>query len=149
MTYLASENCPVCINVDTHDDTDLPEIDSAILMSFLDEPQMEYCDDEKLRSLIQSLEAELKYPITIMNNPSALNLDCYDTGNENSSEIVDVDFSWMDMEMSLSTSPNNNEMVDFQFGSDYSQILTCIPIEEEIYDSLWLQTDLSMVDIGQ
>ncbi|XP_059283553.1 uncharacterized protein LOC132037112 [Lycium ferocissimum] len=145
MAYLASENCPVCINVDT----DLPEIDSAILMSFLDEPQMEYCDDEKLRSLIQSLEAELKYPITIMNNPSALNLDCYDTGSENSSEIVDVDFSWMDMEMSLSTSPSNNEMIDFQFGSDYSQILTCIPIEEEIYDSLWLQTDLAMVDISQ
>lgn len=140
MAYLAPENWPVCINVDT-DDTDLlnqieiSEIDSAILMSFLDESHMEYCDDEKLRSVIQSLEAELD-PISVINNPAAPNLDCYNG---------DFDFSWMDMEMSSYPSPRDAEMIEFQVGSDYSQIFTYIPIEEEVYDSLWLETDLSMV----
>ncbi|KAK4355326.1 hypothetical protein RND71_024297 [Anisodus tanguticus] len=170
MSYLASKSWPVCINIDT-DDTNLLnqeiQIDSAVLMSFLDEPHMEYCDDEKLRSLIQSLEAELDYPITY--SPTAPNLDCYEgdcinssteiyhyednlyaksapDGEDSSEELVDVDFSWMDMEISSSTSPSNNEMIEFQMGSDiYSQSFTCIPIEEEVYDSLWLQTDLSMV----
>lgn len=124
MAYLAPENWPVCINVDT-DDTDLlnqieiSEIDSAILMSFLDESQMKYCDDEKLRSAIQSLEAELD-PISVINNPAAPNLDNYNgdflfanMGSEDSSELVDVDFSWMDIEISSSPSPSNIEMIEF------------------------------------
>lgn len=124
MAYLAPENWPVCINVDT-DDTDLlnqieiSEIDSAILMSFLDESHMEYCDDEKLRSVIQSLEAELD-PISVINNPAAPNLDNYNgdflfanMGSEDSSELVDVDFSWMDIEISSSPSPSNIEMIEF------------------------------------
>ncbi|MCE0482320.1 hypothetical protein HAX54_040994 [Datura stramonium] len=135
MAHLASENGPICINIDTDLlNREILEIDSTVLMSFLDEvPQIEYCDDEKLKSLIQSLEAELYYP-------AAPNLANYDL--DTSEELVD-DFSWMDMEMSSSTSPNsnNNQMIEFdQFGSDYSQFLTCIPIEEEVYDdSLWLQ----------
>ncbi|CAN4104323.1 unnamed protein product [Withania somnifera] len=150
---MASENWPACNNI-ISDDTDLlnqmeiPDFDSTILMSFLDESQMEYCDDEKLKSLIQSLEAELEYPISIINNPAAT--PNYLGSEDNSSEeLVDIDdFSWMDMEMSSSTSPSDNySMIEFQVGSDnYSQFLTCIPIEEQVYDSLWLQTDLSVVD---
>ncbi|OIT20348.1 PREDICTED: uncharacterized protein LOC109220296 [Nicotiana attenuata] len=156
MAYLAPEIWPVCINVDA-DDTDLlnqieiPEIDSTILMSFLDESQTEYFDDEKLRSVIQSLEAELD-PNFITNNPAAPNLDSYNRdflfsnmGSEDSSELIDVDFSWMDIEISSSPSPSNIKIIEFQVGSDYSQIFTYVPIEEEVYDSLWLETDLSIL----
>ncbi|XP_015081956.1 uncharacterized protein LOC107025716 [Solanum pennellii] len=150
MAYLASEN--------------LVENDSAFLMSFLDEPSMEYCDDEKLNFLIQSLEAEIEYPnvrgdcifdddnvqdLNFIDNTSLNFYHCdqdnaytksvLDDGEDSSEELVD-DFSWMDMEMSSSTSPSNNNMIEFQ------NFITCIPIEEEVYDSLWLQTDLSMVD---
>ncbi|KAF3660858.1 hypothetical protein FXO37_13196 [Capsicum annuum] len=132
----------VCINVDT-DDTDLlnqievPEIDSAILMSFLDEvPQMEYCDDdEKSKSLIQSLEAEIEYPISIINN----GMD--DTSDEQVDHVDDL-VGWI-WRCYLQLDDN---MTEFQEESDYSQFLTCIIIEEEVYDSLWLQSDLSMVD---
>ncbi|KAK6785352.1 hypothetical protein RDI58_018807 [Solanum bulbocastanum] len=151
MAYLGSEN--------------LVEIDSAFLMSFLDEPQIEYCDDEKLNFLIQSLEAEIEYPNVkgdcIFDDDNVQNLNFIDNsslnfyhcdqdnvytrsapndGEHSSEELVDVgDFSWMDMEMSSSTSPNNNNMI-------FQNFITCIPIEEEVYDSLLLQTDLSMVD---
>lgn len=163
MAYLSSENLLDHIDILENDD-------SESLMSFLDEPQMEYCDDEKLKSLIQSLEAEIEYPnIIYSHNSTSPNLDGYEgdcifaddnssskfyncednvytrsapeDGEDSSEELVDVDdFSWMDMEMSSSTSPSNNNMIEFQ------NFITCIPIEEEVYDSLWLQTDLSMVD---
>ncbi|XP_055823292.1 uncharacterized protein LOC129891836 [Solanum dulcamara] len=163
MAYLSSENLLDYIEILENDDRD-------ILMSFLDEPQMEYCDDEKLKSLIQCLEADIEYPnITCSHNSTYPNLDGYEgdyifvddnssskfynyednvytrfaseDGEDSSEELVDVDdFSWMDMEMSFSTSPSNNNMIEFQ------NFITCIPIEEEVYDSLWLQTDLSMVD---
>ncbi|XP_049413845.1 uncharacterized protein LOC125876667 [Solanum stenotomum] len=151
MAYLASEN--------------LVENDSAFLMSFLDEPLMEYCNDEKLNFLIQSLEAELEYPNIegdcIFDDDNVQNLDFIDNsslnfyhcednmyirsvpedGEDSSEELVDVDdFSWMDTEMSSLTSPSNNNLIEFQ------NFITCIPIEDEVYDSLWLQTDLSMVD---
>ncbi|KAH0653971.1 hypothetical protein KY289_031649 [Solanum tuberosum] len=151
MAYLASEN--------------LVENDSAFLMSFLDEPLMEYCNDEKLNFLIQSLEAELEYPnikgdcifdddnvqnLNFIDNSSLNFYHCEDNmyirsapedGEDSSEELVDVDdFSWMDTEMSSLTSPSNNNMIEFQ------NFITCIPIEDEVYDSLWLQTDLSMVD---
>lgn len=146
MEYLASEN--------------LVENDSAFLMSFLDEPSMECCDDEKLNFLIQSLEAEIEYPnikgdcvfdddnVQNSNFIDNISLNFYHCDQDNAytksafdddEELVD-DFSWMDMEMSSSTSPSNNNMIEFQ------NFITCIPIEEEVYDSLWLQTDLSMVD---
>ncbi|KAH0744173.1 hypothetical protein KY290_032166 [Solanum tuberosum] len=151
MAYLASEN--------------LVENDSAFLMSFLDEPLMEYCNDEKLNFLIQSLEAELEYPnikgdcifdddnvqnLNFIDNLSLNFYHCEDNvyirsapedGEDSSEELVDVDdFSWMDTEMSSLTSPSNNNMIEFQ------NFITCIPIEDDVYDSLWLQTDLSMVD---
>ncbi|XP_006348403.1 uncharacterized protein [Solanum tuberosum] len=151
MAYLASEN--------------LVENDSAFLMSFLDEPLMEYCNDEKLNFLIQSLEAELEYPnikgdcifdddnvqnLNFIDNSSLNFYHCEDNvyirsapedGEDSSEELVDVDgFSWMDTEMSSLTSPSNDNMIEFQ------NFITCIPIEDEVYDSLWLQTDLSMVD---
>lgn len=155
MVYLESENLL--------DHIEILGCDSAILMSFLDEqPQMEYCDDdEKLTSLIQSLEAEIEYPNikddrilddnTIQNlnfiDNSSLNFyycednictrSAPDDGEDSFEELIDIDdFSWMDMEMSYLTYCTSYNQVGSEY---YSQIFTCIPIEEEVYDSLWLR----------
>ncbi|KAG5597499.1 hypothetical protein H5410_038731 [Solanum commersonii] len=97
-------------------------------------------------------EAELEYPnikgdcifdddnIQNLNFIDNLSLNFYHC-EDSSEELVDVDdFCWMDTEMSSLTSPSNNNMIEFQ------NFITCIPIEDEVYDSLWLQTDLTMVD---
>lgn len=157
-----------CINSDQEGlNPENQQKDDAILMSFLEDTvQVECCDDERLITVIQSLEAAIN-PILI-NDHGSLNDSCQlqdcifdqllSTDEERMSDDQDnfashdLDFGWMDVEMSASSSPSDQgiscwyELVGeddvgyniAQYGGviDYSEI----PLEDHIYSYIWQET---------
>lgn len=159
-----------CINNEEGLNPGIPQReDDTVLMSLLeDSVQLEYCDDERLKSVIQSLEAAI--------NPNLINgygslddsyelQDCpfdqltsndhdehMDDDRDKYSASHDLDFSWIDVEMSSFSSPSNHDISSWyeeicednvgynmlEYGvRDYSEA----PLEEDIYSSLWQDTN--------
>ncbi|KAL3508825.1 hypothetical protein ACH5RR_028226 [Cinchona calisaya] len=164
MASLIQENMACMNNNEEGLNPEIPQRDDTILMSFLEDPVQldQHCDDERLRGVIQSLEAAINNPILINGHGSLDDgyqlQDClFDQlmSNDNSVSHDDLDFSWMDLEMSSFCSPSDhdiscwydqvceddvgyNYMID-QYGGvrDYSETF----LEEHIYSSLWQETN--------
>ncbi|XP_059664514.1 uncharacterized protein LOC132310349 [Cornus florida] len=153
---------------DDFDQFEVPEINTALLMSLLEESQVEECDDERLRSVIQSLEAVID-PNRLDGHDSLVEME-WGSGNLNGcttpsdgeqlngqdcSTSLDLDFSWMDVEMvpsSPSDEMTNWYMDSFRDGTDgvielgdYSQICYGMPLEEHEYGSLWQESHSSVM----
>lgn len=123
MASIVPENMS-CTNNEERLIPEIPQRDDTILMSFLeDSVQLECCDDDRLNSVIQSLEAAI--------NPGLMNdhgsnvddgyqlQDClfdqlmsideeYTYGDQDNSASQDLDFSWMDLEISSSSSSSSS-----------------------------------------
>ncbi|KAL6975551.1 hypothetical protein U1Q18_024345 [Sarracenia purpurea var. burkii] len=137
------------------------EINGTLLVSLLEESQVEECDDERLTSVIRSLEAEI-YPIKIgdHNLPTLLEWgsssdncqpsDAAQVDGQDCSAAHDLDFHWMDVEMDPSSpsdgmanwymDPCGDELEGIiEFGGiGDSLIFFGVPLEEELsYGTLW------------
>ncbi|KAJ0457929.1 hypothetical protein HanIR_Chr15g0779401 [Helianthus annuus] len=123
------------------------EIDDALLMSILDEPHVEgECDNEKLSSVIRSLEAEIS-PIVIDDHDMSMELE-WNVDWENSHQFLtnqsyiksqDIEYNWMDMD-DMYIQRYEDEMggvIEFGGVKDYSQISYANNLEEHGYGALW------------
>ncbi|KAI3457534.1 hypothetical protein Pfo_014197 [Paulownia fortunei] len=153
----AAENCFINQSCDDLNVVEFSNIDNSLLMSLLEDSQVEDGDDETLRIVIQSLEQE------IMNQDSCLetyNSDGYPEDYrfsdvlqlESCSTSPDhhLDFEWIDMDMAYS-SPSDDmtsyfighftdkieNMVELGGVGDYSQDCSGVPMEEDYYTGLW------------
>ncbi|CAL5336154.1 unnamed protein product [Camellia sinensis] len=119
-----AENWACMINGDDEFDRfEVPEIDTALLMSLLEESQVDQdCDDERLTSVIRSLEAEIEFDPNMMDGQDDHHLPlqphhqrdgnlkgCQPSdgaqvdGGDCSDPHDDLDFNWMDVEMAPSS----------------------------------------------
>ncbi|XWS27437.1 hypothetical protein CRYUN_Cryun26dG0115200 [Craigia yunnanensis] len=124
------------------EEIEVPEIDAALLISLLEESlSEEYCNDERVNSLMESLEAEIR-----MENHGLCNIE----GDMESNDGFDC-FEWTEMEM-VPSSPSDDmnwyaeyhveeiSMDDLvEFGNDLPQDYYEVPLEHE-YSSLWQET---------
>ncbi|KAL2245571.1 UNVERIFIED_CONTAM: hypothetical protein Sindi_2825300 [Sesamum indicum] len=108
----ATENCFWYKNSDDVDDTEFLNIDNSLVMSLLEDSEVEDGDNERLRTVIQSLEAE------IMSQNS-----CFGT---NDSEGCSDDYRSCDVEQQLSScSTSPDRCLDFEcidMEADYSYL---------------------------
>ncbi|XWS10227.1 hypothetical protein CRYUN_Cryun39dG0057200 [Craigia yunnanensis] len=82
------------------EETEVPEIDTALLMSLLEESQCEeYCNEEQVNSLMESLEAEIR----MQANHGSCNTI---SGEIESNDGFDC-FQWTEMEM-VPSSPSDD-----------------------------------------
>ncbi|KAF5204073.1 hypothetical protein FRX31_006340 [Thalictrum thalictroides] len=86
------------------DGMEVSETNAAFLMALLEESHEEEAEDGRLRSVIQSLEAEI--------DPSVEDVIWDDIGDSSSSSMFDMydSFDWIDIEMASSTSPSDDGM---------------------------------------
>ncbi|KAL0443723.1 UNVERIFIED_CONTAM: hypothetical protein Slati_2095000 [Sesamum latifolium] len=156
----ATENCFWYKDSDDVDDTEFLNIDNSLVMSLLEDSEVEDGDSERLRTVIQSLEAE------IMSQNSGFGT--YDSeGCSDDCRSCDVkqqlsscstspdrclDFEWIDMETDYSCLndevgnyfsgqfTDRIESTMFELGGevDYSQVFSyAVDMEEDEYCGLW------------
>ncbi|KAK5844259.1 hypothetical protein PVK06_000395 [Gossypium arboreum] len=140
MALILTENPGLINGSNGVEEIKIPEIDAGLLISLLEESQCEeYCNEEQVTSLMESLEAEIR----IVNAGS-----CSIEGDIGSSDC----FEWSEMEMVPSSpSDNMNWYVEdhaedmsmdgyfVQFGNDFP--LNCYEIQPENgFTSLWQET---------
>ncbi|GFZ07605.1 hypothetical protein Acr_19g0005420 [Actinidia rufa] len=151
-----------CINGDDDefDQFKVNEIDSDLLMSLLEELHGEECDDERLTSMIRSLEAEINpivmdgHDLPMHNSDSCQPSDAAQVDGQDCSMAHDLDLHWMHVEMAPA-SPSD-EMTnwymdpcgdEFDGVRDHSQNLYgVVHLEELSYGSLWQETHTSVMD---
>lgn len=144
----------------------IPQIQSSILTSFLDDSNVELCcDDERLRVFIQSLEAEIN-PILIKDQGNYNTSDDEEQISSSSEDVLDF-VTWMDSEILSPCSSSSSyissdvdelswydqvsgdDELDLRYmieygdavnGGDYSSEIPMemeMDLEEHIYTSLW------------
>ncbi|KAL0443724.1 UNVERIFIED_CONTAM: hypothetical protein Slati_2095100 [Sesamum latifolium] len=148
---IQTETCFWGRSCDDLDDVEFSNIDDSLIMSLLEDSQVEDGDDERLRAVIQSLEAE------IMSQNSCLEAYDHSEGCPDDYRFCDVeqpescstspdhclDFEWIDMEtVQTDYSIHNDEMTSYfiELGGvgDYSQVYNYgMPMEEDDYSDLW------------
>nr|XP_043621501.1 uncharacterized protein LOC122593194 [Erigeron canadensis] len=134
------------------DDFESLEIDDTLLMSLLDEPHVDdECDNEKLSSVIRSLEAEIK-PIVIDDHDMSLDLEWnvdwegvhqFSTTNQNYSKSQDIEYNWIEMDDMYIQGYEDGMggIIEFDGVKDYSQISYGNSIEEHGYGALWQESN--------
>ncbi|PRQ30766.1 hypothetical protein RchiOBHm_Chr5g0028181 [Rosa chinensis] len=136
------------------------QTNGAILMSLLEEFQEEESDDEeRVNSLIQSLEAEITSPSSAMDNngsgyiDSELTIRDFEEGNDYSDSLVDSELGWFDMEQ-VPCSPSGDmnwymDSCEYKMDclndsgiwvGDYSHICYGAGLEDNGYNSIWQET---------
>ncbi|KAI3465945.1 hypothetical protein Pfo_022608 [Paulownia fortunei] len=144
-TVTENSCCTTC-----HNDLDYVEfsnIDTSLLMSLLEDSLVEDRDDERLRNVIQSLEAELVNEASFSESNSEGYLEYYDQLSDiekmNSCRTSPdrLDYEWIDMEMAYS-SPIV-EMASYFI--DGPQICDGMAVEEAKDIGLWQETFESML----
>ena len=155
-----------CINAaaDEFDQFEVNKIDGVLLMSLLEESHNEECDDERLTSVIRSLEAEIN-PIVMDGHDSPMHeldncqpSEAAQVDDQDSSMAHDLDLYWMDVEMGPASpsdemtnwymDPCGDEfdaIIEFGCVSDYSQNLYGVHLEELSYGCLWQETHTSVM----
>ncbi|KAK9070559.1 hypothetical protein SSX86_010961 [Deinandra increscens subsp. villosa] len=147
MASLIQENW-VSINDQYNFDTfETLEIDDTLLMSILDEPHVEEeCDNERLSSVIQSLEAEIN-PIVIDDRDMSLELE-WITDWENTHQLLtsqnylksyDTEYNWMEMDDTYMQGYEDgmDGIIEFDSVKDFSQISYENNNQEHGYGALW------------
>ncbi|TYH29815.1 hypothetical protein ES288_A01G042300v1 [Gossypium darwinii] len=140
MALMLTENPGLTNESNGVEEIGVPEIDAGLLMSLLEESQCEeYCNEEQVTSLMESLEAEIR-----MVNAGSCSIEG-DIGSNNY-------FEWSEMEM-VPSSPSDdmNWYVEdhaqemsmdgylVQFGNDFP--LNCYESQlENGFTSLWQKT---------
>ncbi|KAG8502304.1 hypothetical protein CXB51_001988 [Gossypium anomalum] len=139
MALMLTENPGLINESNGVEEIGVPEIDAGLLMSLLEESQCEeYCNEEQVTSLMESLEAEIR-----MVNAGSCSIEG-DIGSNNY-------FEWSEMEM-VPSSPSDdmNWYVEdhvqemsmdgylVQFGNDFP--LNCYESQLENGFSLWQET---------
>ncbi|MFQ6659214.1 hypothetical protein Gotur_028201 [Gossypium turneri] len=140
MALMLTENPRLINRSNGVEEIGVPEIDTGLLMSLLDESQSEeYCNEEQITSLMESLEAEIR-----MVNAGSCSIEG-DIGSNNY-------FEWSEMEM-VPSSPSDdmNWYVEdhvqemsmdgylVQFENDFP--LNCYESQlENGFTSLWQET---------
>uniref|UniRef100_A0A5B7CCB0 Uncharacterized protein n=1 Tax=Davidia involucrata TaxID=16924 RepID=A0A5B7CCB0_DAVIN len=160
MASLVPENW-ACTN--SYDE--LTELDGDLLMSLLEESQVNDGDEERLRRVIQSLEAEID-PIMMEGHNSLVEPkldgfpeDCQfsDASQVDSQDCLtshDLDINWIDMDDDMTNwcmDPCGGEMdgiIEFGGIGDYSHIFYGVPLEEQEFCSLWQESHESLVMHG-
>ncbi|KAL7129276.1 hypothetical protein ABFS83_13G054700 [Erythranthe nasuta] len=142
MASVVEENWDYVDGQDESEDLELSQINHNLLMSLLDETPIEDCDDERLRKVIRSLEAEIDdsddncysfdHHSTMWESEV---VDCQSSndelnGQDRSVPQDDLDLRWMDME-TMPTSP---------------LCYVNTTIEDQDYGSLWHDTNVNMND---
>ncbi|KAI3786465.1 hypothetical protein L1987_40162 [Smallanthus sonchifolius] len=147
MASLIQENWVSINDQYDFDNFETLEIDDTLLMSILDEPHVEdECDNERLSSVIRSLEAEIS-PFVIDDRDMSLELE-WNTDWENSHQILtsqnylksqDIEHNWMEMDDMYIEGYEDGMGGIIEFGGvkDYSQISYGNNIEEHGYGALW------------
>ncbi|KAL7186100.1 hypothetical protein ACSBR2_027956 [Camellia fascicularis] len=161
-------------DADEFEKFEIPEIDSALLMSLLEESQADQdCDDddERLMTVIRSLEAEIdpdvmdghdldmdiEWDSNLEGGRSTGQVEAQDWPTSKSDQLA---FNWMeDVEMGPS-SPSDDMAIWYMeepYGvemdgvievggvGDYSHIYFGVPLEEHAYGSLWQETHASVM----
>ncbi|KAF7112657.1 hypothetical protein RHSIM_RhsimUnG0205200 [Rhododendron simsii] len=155
-----------CVDGNDHDfnQFEVQEIDGALLMSLLEEPNAEDCDNGQLTSVIRSLEAEID-PDLINGDDLSMELGWgadsegfqpFDAAQVNGLDFCSIahdldDFDWMEVEMIPPSSPSNEmnnwymdpcgDELDGIIGfGDFSNMYYGVPLEELAYGSLWQET---------
>ncbi|XP_050279665.1 uncharacterized protein LOC126720870 [Quercus robur] len=156
------ENCAGNIVGSDIQGIEVSEIDSAILMSLLEESQGEERDEDRLNSLIRSLEEEINSNAMDSQN-SSMKPDfivedgqlCI-VGNKEGHDCMvsqdQLEFGLIDMEPETSSPSDDmnwymdlceNEMdgiIEVGGLSDYSHMYYGVSLEEQGYRSLWQET---------
>lgn len=143
-------------NVEFSNNVDFSEVDSALLMSILDDTQGvgEDYDDERLRSVIQSLEAEIDGHTAVddydlFKDDSSHHLQSFDDSDNFKnqhyfSELGALD-DFMEMEMEIESSfsmPNEGSVVNSWF-VDYPNCENHGMVEDgDGYGYLWHETKI-------
>ncbi|KAL0301343.1 UNVERIFIED_CONTAM: hypothetical protein Sradi_6411100 [Sesamum radiatum] len=153
---ILAENCSFVEDLDDLNDVEFSNIDSSFIMSLLDDSQVEDGDDQRLISVIQSLEAEIMTP----NSFSETNAECYledyafsdveqmDGCSTSSDHVyfegIDVDVSYMSLTDDMMTSyfihqsaDQMENVAEFVGLRDYSQVGCGVAMEEDDYSGLW------------
>ncbi|KAE9456265.1 hypothetical protein C3L33_11824, partial [Rhododendron williamsianum] len=150
------------------DQFEVQEIDGALLMSLLEEPSPEDCDDDKLTRVMKSLEAEID-PKIVDGLDLSMELE-WGTDSEgfqpfNAAQVDDLDcsishnlddFDWMEVEMIPPSSPSDemdnwymdpcgDELDGIVGFGDFSNMYYGVPLEELAYGSLWQETHNSVM----
>ncbi|KAA8524069.1 hypothetical protein F0562_010500 [Nyssa sinensis] len=124
---MASSENWACINgKNDFDNFEVKEVDGALLMSLLEESQGEECDDERLKSVIQSLEAEIDSDMMDGHDSLVEPEWCSHmegcqrcrAGQVDSHDCLishDLDFNWMGMDMNMNM---NMDMVMASMAND-------------------------------
>ncbi|KAL8507852.1 hypothetical protein ACS0TY_018408 [Phlomoides rotata] len=149
MASMVAENWD---QMDGHDDSNNFELSPRnhnLLMSLLDETQFDECDDERLKHVIRSLEAEIDSTSHFAFDDGTWAsdvVDCESSINEsyglNSSTIRDdLDFRWMDIDI-VPSSPSG-DMDHLQGHGNEIGWLNNFPYLEadQDYGSLWHETN--------
>ncbi|MBA0787069.1 hypothetical protein Gotri_027289 [Gossypium trilobum] len=142
MARILTENPGLINGSNGVEEIEIPEIDAGLLMSLLEESQCEeYCNEEQVNSLMESLEAEIR----MVNAAGSCSTIEGDIGSNDYLE-------WSEMEM-VPSSPSDdmNWYVEdhvedmsmdgyfVQFGNDFP--LNCYEIQPENgFTSLWQET---------
>ncbi|KAI3465944.1 hypothetical protein Pfo_022607 [Paulownia fortunei] len=145
-TVTENSSCTTCH--DGLDYTEFSNTDTSLLMSLLEDSQVEDEDDERLRNVIQSLEAELVNEASFSESNSEGYLEYYDQlsdieqMNSCCTSPDHLDFEWIDMEMAYS-SPIFDEIGSYFM--DDPQICHGMAVEEAKDIGLWQETYEPMV----
>ncbi|KAL0406590.1 UNVERIFIED_CONTAM: hypothetical protein Slati_3972900 [Sesamum latifolium] len=153
---ILTENCSFSASLDDLNDVEFSNIDSSFIMSLLDDSQVEGGDDQRLISVIQSLEAEIMTPNSFLETNSECYLEDYafsdveqmDGCSTSSDHVyfegIDMDVSYMstltDDMTSYFIDQSAEEMenvVEFVGLRDYSQVCCGLAMEEDDYSGLW------------
>lgn len=146
----ATETCFWGRSCDDLDDVEFSNIDDSLVMSLLEDSQVEDGDEERLRAVIQSLEAEIMSQNSCF---EAYDLEgCQDnyrfcdaeqSGSCSTSPDHRLDFDWIDMEtFQTDYSIPDDEMTSYfiELGGvgDYSQVYSYgMAMEDDDYSDLW------------
>ncbi|OIT03348.1 hypothetical protein A4A49_03143 [Nicotiana attenuata] len=105
-------------------DVEFSKVDIDILMSFLEESEIEESNEERIRSVIQSLEAEIApVLITDSNSLKHIEADCHESNDfhlcdiianeeESCSTSFDLEFEWTDSVMEFIDTRDFSQMYD-------------------------------------
>ncbi|OVA13250.1 hypothetical protein BVC80_8019g2 [Macleaya cordata] len=163
MASMSSENLEYVIDDIEIETLEVPEVDETLLKALLDESNENEAEDERLGSVIRSLEAEID-PKMIVNHSLTYEPDemvgIYENYEDNRSDECSVschmeNFDWVDMEMDCTSSPSDDMgnwymdtftdeigsgIVEFGELKDYSQFYYGVQLEDHAYSSLWQET---------
>ncbi|XAR68208.1 hypothetical protein NMG60_11003259 [Bertholletia excelsa] len=141
------------------DKLEVQEIDSALLMSLLEESHAEECDDERLSTVMRSLEAEIDPKMIhgheFAGDPTSDGCQLSDFKQVDGQDWPvshDLEFNWMEIDM-VPSSPSDDvarwymgacgdDMQGFIEFDAASQLYHGAPPEEHTYSygSLWQET---------